>query len=177
MAFKSTTTTATATASAPASNLPGGRYAGIRPAGGEDDMLKGNAEYVLELVTAKGSRKGQTAIIKCKVLEAAGDGATPVGPEIRQFMINFGGKSFDTGIARLVSLSMAICSCPTLQALATEEPHYEELIDLLCGKRAHSEHYGSDPVAGRKIWAKGWNSSNLSSRGDPFVNWEFGLVG
>lgn len=176
MAFKSTTTTAAATPSGAASSAPGGRYAGIRPPAESADMLKGNAEYVLELVTTKGSRNGQTAIVRCKVLEAAGEGATQPGPDVRQLMINFGGKAFDTGIARLVSLAMAICGCATLEQLAAEEPHYDELIDLLCGKRAQSEHYGSDPAAGRKIWAKGWNSTALSSRGDPFVNWEFGLV-
>jgi hypothetical protein len=173
MAFKSTTTTA-ATPSA-SMGAPGGRYAGIRPAMPTTDLLKAG-EYVLELVTGKGSRKGTTAIIKCKVLEAAGDGATQPGPDVRQFMINFGGKAFDTGIARLVSLCMAICNCETLEQLAAEEPHYDELIDLLCGKRENSEYYGGDPAAGRKIWAKGWNSAALSSRGEPFVNWEFGMV-
>jgi hypothetical protein len=91
-------------------------------------------------------------------------------------MINFGGNAFDTGMARVLSLAMAICNCETLVQLQADEPNYDELMDLICGQRVDSKIYGENPFAGRKIWARGYNSATLSQRGDPFVNWEFGIA-
>jgi hypothetical protein len=174
MAFGKLVGTATTAASAP--KEPGGRYAGIRPPSAGVDTLKAG-EYILELKSCKKSRKGTTALIDCVVLESATpEGSQPDPSQVKTMMINFGGNSFDMGMSRVLSLAMALCNCETLAQLATEEPHYDELMDLICGQRVDSKIYGDDPVSGRKIWARGYNSATLAQRGDPFVNWEFGIA-
>lgn len=174
MAFKSSATTAAPAASAGTKPV-GGRFAGIRPPQPGLELLE-PGEYVLELIDSKGSRKGSTALVQARVVESTGDGATPAGPDTRRLMINFGGNAFDAGSARLVSLAMAVCGCETVEQLASEEPNYDQLIDLICGARNHSEIYGDNPLAGRKVWARGWAATTLAKGGKPFVNWEFGIA-
>jgi hypothetical protein len=175
MAFKNSTGAAVSVPVAGSAKPIGGRYAGIRPPTAGVEMAKAG-EYVFEGVDTKGSRKGATALIQAKVIQSTGDGCTPVSDKTVRLMINFGGNAFDVGSARLVALAMALCNCETVEQLAAEEPHYDELIDLLCGARVQSEHYGENPIAGRKFWARGWYSEALSKKGDPFVNWEFGIA-
>jgi hypothetical protein len=173
MAFKSST--ATASPAATGAKPVGGRYAGIRPPQPQNALLSAG-EYVLELIDSKSSRKASTAIVKAKVLQSEGEGATPADGKEYILMINFGGKAFDAGSARLVSLAMAVCGCETVEQLGQEEPNYDQLIDLICGARNHSEVYGDNPLAGRKVWARGWKSAALSKSGEAFVNWEFGIA-
>ena len=176
MAFKSSSVASPSTTTTSSVKKPvGGRYAGIRPPGPGIEALKAG-EYVLELVGSKNSRKGSCAMIQCIVIDSQGDGCTPVKDrEVRQFFINYGGDAWDAGSARLVALAMAVCGCSTVEQLADEEPKYDELIDTVCCKRDSSEQYGDNPLEGRKIYARGWGSEKLSKRGDPFVNWEFGI--
>lgn len=174
MAFKSSAATAAATAPSNEPKPVGGRYAGIKPPQEGIELLK-PGEYILELLGNKGSRKGTTAMVQCKVLQSEGDGATKPGPDIRQFMINFGGKSFDSGISRIISLSMAVCQCATMADFERDEPQYEELIDLICAKRVDSKTYGDAPLAGRKVYARGWAGAQLAGMREPFVNWEFAI--
>lgn len=175
MAFKVSSQTAAPAASQGAKPV-GGRYAGIRPAPPALTSLKGDAEYILELVTHKLARSQTCTMIHCKVLKAEGENATPKSDETCQFFINFGGAAYDSGIARVVALAMAVCGAETVEQFWAEEPHGDELIDIICGKRDRSEHYGDNPLNGRKIYARGLNAQQLSKRGDPFVNWEFGVA-
>lgn len=174
MAFKASSQT-TQEPAAPTGPKPiGGRYAGIRPRPPSLNKVK-QGEYVLEGVKSLSSRSGSTAMIQVRVRQAEADSGTQPSDETRLVMINFGGKSWDAGSARLVALAMSICKCETVEQFWAEEPHGDELIDILSGKREHSEHYGSNPIEGRLFYARGRNSTKLGDDGEPFINWEFGV--
>lgn len=174
MAFKVSSQTAQEPVAAQTGPKPlGGRYAGIRPRPPSLNKVK-QGEYVLEGVKSVSSRSGTTAMLHVRVRQAEVDSVTTPSDEPRLVMINFGGKSWDAGSARLVALAMAICKCETVDQFWAEEPHGDELIDILSGKRESSEHYGSNPIEGRLFYARGRNSTKLSDDGEPFINWEFG---
>jgi len=177
MAFKVSSQTQSAASPGPAAggNNRKAIYAAIRPQAPSPNTLKGDAEYILELVTHKMSRSQTTTMVHCKVLKAEGENASPKSDEVLQFFINFGGNAYDPGIACIVSLAMAVCGAETVEQFWAEEPHGDELIDIIAGKRVDSQHYGDNPLAGRKVYAHGVNAEKLGKRNDPFVNWTFGV--
>lgn len=181
MAFNKSNVTASTAKADP--GLPGGRYAGIRPRPPSAEKLRAG-EYILVGVKSELSRKKGTAMCYAKVEQSTGGGdfnnvfrpATTPGEDPRLFMINFAGKSYDSGIERLLQLTMTVANCATIEQLAKDEPHYDELLDLLAHTREHSEHYPDNPLAGVRFWARGRNSTTIADDGEPFVNWEFGIT-
>ncbi len=107
--------------------------------------------------------------------ESEGEKATPPSEHERLIMINFGGKSYDSGMERLVQLTMVLCNAESVEQLSEEEPHWDELVDILCGKKTASEHYPAQPLAGAEFAARGRNSTKLGGDNEPFINWAFSL--
>lgn len=175
MAFKTTAVNTSGTAPVAGVASVGGRYAGIRPrAAGPEKVRAG--EYVQEGVKHYLSRSGGTIMIEVLVRQAEGEKATAPSDNPRLVMLNFAGKSYDSGIERVVQLAMAICNCETIEQFNAEEPHWDELVDILCGKRTQSEHYPEQPLVGRKFWARGRNATRIGDDGEPFINWHFGIA-
>jgi len=159
----------------PGGATPGGRYSAIRPRAAGPDKLK-QGEYVLEGVSTALSRKGGTVLIQAKVKKCEGKDATAPSDATKLVMLNFVGNSADAGLARLVQLAMALCNCETVEQMNEEQPHWEDLVDLLCCKIRKSEHYPENPIAGNVFYARGKNSTTLGGDGEPFVNWDFGIA-